>query len=121
MKRCRAQPEAALQRQVWAHIRTRSAGRSFCFHVPNGAKRDRITGAILQGLDARAGVPDIVCIRAGRACFLELKSERGRLSKVQRETIDELKAAGAVVAVADNLDDALDKLELWGVLKGRVQ
>ena len=121
MKRRREQPESALQRQVPAHVDARSARNTFVFAVPNGGLRSKIEAAILKGLGVRAGVPDLIAIKAGRVCALELKSPRGRLSKAQKETITQLQGAGAIVAVADRLDAALDKLELWGILRGERQ
>lgn len=47
-----------------------------------------------------AGVPDLIVIKPGGAVhFVELKSERGRLSPLQEETIRRLKAQGANVEV----------------------
>jgi hypothetical protein len=121
VKRRREQHEAALQRQVMVHVDAQSARGTFVFHVPNGGKRSKVQAAILKGLGVRAGVPDLICIKAGRVCALELKAPRGRLSAAQKGTIDEMKAAGAAVAVASDIDSALDKLELWGVLRGQRQ
>jgi hypothetical protein len=120
MKR-RRHIEQDLQRAVFQHIDARSARGVFAFHPANGGWRSKIEAKILKGMGVRPGVPDVIAIKAGRVCALELKSEHGRLSPAQKETIDALKQAGAVVAVADNLDDALDKLELWGVLRGERQ
>jgi hypothetical protein len=91
------------------------------FACPNGGKRSNVEAAIFKGLGIRAGVPDLICIKAGRVCALELKAPHRRLSKVQQATIDALKATGVVVAVTSDLDSALDKLELWGVLRGQRQ
>jgi hypothetical protein len=104
--RQRRLPEAALQRQVMAHVDSRSARGTFVFHVGNGGKRPRIEAAILKGLGVRAGVPDLICIRAGQVCALELKAPKGKLSRDQYETIAALRAAGARVEVANTLDDA---------------
>jgi len=120
-KRTRKRPEQALQRAVFQHVDARSARNSFTFHVPNGGKRSKVEAAILAGLGVKAGVPDILAVKAGRLCCLELKSSKGRLSKAQRETIAALKAAGCIVAAANSLDDAIGHLERWGILRGRLQ
>jgi hypothetical protein len=119
--RQRRRPEEGLQRQVMAHVDSRSARGTFVFHVGNGGKRPRIEAAILKGLGVRAGVPDLICIKAGQVCALELKAPKGRLSRDQHETIAALKAAGACVEVASSLDDALGHLERWGILRGQTQ
>lgn len=118
MKRRREQPEAALQRQVMAHVDARSARGAFVFAVPNGGKRNKTEAAIFKGLGVRSGVCDLIAIKDSRAFGLELKAPGGRLSAAQRQTIGEMKAAGVVVAVESDLDSALDKLEHWGVLRG---
>jgi hypothetical protein len=90
-------------------------------YVGNGGKRARIEAAILTGLGVRAGVPDLICIKAGQVCSLELKAPKGRFSRDQYETIAALKATGAHVEVASSLDDALRHLERWGISRGRAQ
>ena len=72
----------------------------------------------MKGLGVRAGIPDIIAIRGGRAYALELKVPGGWVSPVQRETHAALSAAGATVAVACGLDEALGQLEAWNLLRG---
>lgn len=45
------------------------------------------------------GIPDLLAIKYGKAMFIEVKREGGRLSLVQKLRIEELKAAGAIVKV----------------------
>ena len=118
--RRRQQPEAQIQRAVIQHLRLRPAAGVFAFHVPNGGARRPIEAAILKGLGVTAGVPDVIAIKGGRAHCLELKSEGSRLTATQKATHDALRAAGASVAVADNLDAALRQLEEWQLLRGTV-
>jgi hypothetical protein len=49
---------------------------------------------------------------------LELKAPGGRLTDNQRATHSAMIRTGAQVVVADNLDDALDLLEGWELLRG---
>ena len=58
----------------------------------------------MKGLGVRAGVPDIIAVKDGRAYGLERKAPGGRLSAVQRNCHAALAAAGAT---AGSLDDAL--------------
>lgn len=52
------------------------------------------------------GVPDRLIITAdGRIIFVELKTETGRLAKIQRYTIGEMRKRGADVRVAWGLDE----------------
>ena len=115
----RQQPEAAIQRAVFEHLRIRPAAGVFSFHCPNGGARRPIEAAILKGLGVVAGVPDVIAIKDGRTFALELKTPGGRLSDNQRATHRAMLEAGVQVAVADNLDDALALLEGWELLRRR--
>jgi hypothetical protein len=114
---------ATLNRAVVAHLQGRPASGIFWCAVPNGGYRSKTEAAIMVGLGVRKGSPDLICVKASREASqvyaLELKAPRGRLSPAQMQCHEELRRAGAVVAVCHSLDDALDKLELWGVLRGR--
>ena len=47
----------------------------------------------------KAGLPDLVCMKPDEVKFIEVKSEKGRLSEVQKYRIEELKEAGFDVEV----------------------
>ena len=111
--------EQIVQRAVFDHLRARAAPGCFYFHCPNGGYRYPAEAKILQGLGVRAGVPDVICIHQGRVYGLELKVSGGRATPAQTQAIAELEAAGAVTAVAWDLDQALVMLEGWGILRGR--
>lgn len=54
------------------------------------------------------GMPDIMGILPkshGKAFFIEVKTDEGRLSEGQKLVIDELKEAGALVIIARRLSD----------------
>lgn len=110
--------QETVHRPVVLHLRARAAAGVFFFHVPNGGRRSAVEAAIMQGLGVRAGMPDIVCIKAGQAYGLELKAEKGTLSANQRQCHDDLRAAGAIVGTATGLSEALVWLENHGLLRG---
>ena len=59
-----------------------------------------------------AGVPDrMIIMPDGRIVFAELKTEAGRLSKIQQHMIDELKRRNADVRVLYGLQDVKDFLK----------
>jgi hypothetical protein len=120
MSRRRQQPEAAIQRAVFEHLRCRPAPNTFAWHTPNGGLRSKVEAAILKGLGVVAGVPDIVAVRGDQMYCLELKSAGGRLSPSQIAAHSLLASAGAQVAVADNIDAALRQLEQWQLLRGSI-
>jgi hypothetical protein len=104
---------------VFEHLALRNAPGVYAFHPANGGWRSRIEAAILKGLGVRAGVPDVIAIRAGRAYALEIKSPGGRLTAAQTAVHAELRRAGAEVAVAYGIDTAITVCEGWGLLRGK--
>lgn len=114
-------PEQDAQRAIVAHLKARAAPGLYWFHPANGGARTAIEGAILQGLGVRAGCPDLILVRNGKTFALELKAPHGRLSPSQRQAHEELRLAGAEVAVAVGVDEAIAALEQWGMLKGHAQ
>lgn len=53
----------------------------------------------------RAGVPDLLIVYAGRAVFVEVKSERGKTTALQEHEMGRIEAAGAVVLVARSVEE----------------
>ena len=45
------------------------------------------------------GIPDLLAIKNGKAMFVEVKREQGKLSTLQELRIDELRASGAIVHI----------------------
>jgi hypothetical protein len=61
-------------------------------------------------------VLDVIAIKDGRAYALELKPW---LTAAQNAAHASLRAAGVEVTVSYGLDDALKRLEAWGLLRGQ--
>jgi hypothetical protein len=112
-----SRPEQQIQRAVIQHLAWRARPGAFAFHVPNGGWRSPIEAKILKAIGTVAGIPDIICIFEGRAYTLELKSEGGRVTDVQRVVHDRLREAGANVAVAHGIDAAIAQLVEWRLLR----
>lgn len=82
---------------------------------------NRIVGNILTALRKRGiyarrihgsayqipGFPDIFCIVGGRFLGLEVKTEKGQLSKIQAHEIDQIRKAGGVAGVVRSVGEAL--------------
>lgn len=67
------------------------------------------------------GVPDRIIITAtGRVIFVELKTEIGRLAKIQQYTIGEMQKRGADVRVVKGLAQVRDLLAEIGGMQGGV-
>ena len=113
----RARPEQALQRSVLAHLSRRGMPGLWYCHIPNGGYRGAVEAAIFKSLGVVAGAPDLLLICDGRVYGLELKVRKGRLSPQQIATHARMKAAGATIATAAGIDEALSWLTLWGLIK----
>src|SRR5215831_7768794 len=116
----RRQPEAQLQRAVLEHLRWRGVRSLFAFHYPAGGWRSPVEAAIFKSLGVVAGIPDIIVIHNGRCFALELKTAHGRLTPTQIGTQTRMRAAGATVGTAVEIDAALERLEQWGLLRPNV-
>jgi hypothetical protein len=118
-KKRRNSPEQQIQKAVVEHLLVRGHPDAFYFHCPNGGYRRPIEAAILKEIGTVAGVPDLIIVHTGRVFALELKAPGGRVSDVQAVVHERLRRAGAEVAVAWGLDQALKQLFSWNLLRGR--
>jgi hypothetical protein len=95
----RQRPEQQIQGAVFEHLKARGAPGLFAWHPFSGGYRRPIEAAIYTRLGARPGLPDVMILHQGRLFCLELKADTGRLTDIQRNTIEAMQAAGATVAV----------------------
>lgn len=80
-------------------------------HLVEGIKK--LNGMCLKFVSpGNSGVPDrVVILPNGRIVFAELKTETGRLSKLQAHTIDEMKKRGADVRVLYGVKDVKEFID----------
>jgi hypothetical protein len=123
----RRQREREVHTTVVDHLFKRGAPGIFFFHPSNGSYYGaNRTGAVVHGRRMKlcqvSGMPDLMICRANHPLYaLELKADRGRLSKAQRECHAALVAAGVIVGTAVGIDQALQWLESHKLLRGRAQ
>jgi hypothetical protein len=111
--------EAAIQRAVCQHLDARPAPGLVWWHSPNGGFRLPVEAAIFKGLGVRPGVADLILLHEAKFHALELKAHaKSRVSLAQRQFIADVRAAGGEADIGYGLDDALRKLEAWGLLRG---
>jgi hypothetical protein len=94
------------------------AMRHNLFAVPNGGRRDRITGARLKAEGVKAGVADLILLRRNSqygALLIELKTPRGSQSQAQRDWQKAIEKDGykyvvvrSVQAFIQTINDYLD-------------
>lgn len=102
--------EARLQYEI---IQWAQDNNYFCFHCPNGEKRDILTANKLMAMGVKKGVPDLIFILDnGRVAWVELKLSTGKLSKLQENFKKMLlqKNQNYLLVQADSLEQAVDYL-----------
>ena len=86
------------------------------WHTPNSGKRGVVEAAVFKRMGVVAGVPDLAILtREGRLCFLEVKAEKGALSKPQEAFAAFLDSAAVPFAIVRSVEDARRALSLWGI------
>lgn len=88
----------------------------FACHVPNGGRRDAREGARLKGMGVKAGVPDILIVKDGRADWIELKADTGRVSPAQRDMHCTLVERGCRIIVCRSIDEVIAALKAWEIM-----
>lgn len=97
------------------YARTHGIPEGLLFAIPNGGRRDKITGARLKAEGVRAGVPDMflaVPRQNAPGLFLELKKQKGgRVSENQKTMHEALSQAGYPVCICWGWDEAKRAIE----------
>jgi hypothetical protein len=70
----------------------------------------------LKKMGLTSGIPDLLILHNSTVYFLELKSENGKLSDVQKIIHAALSARGYSVATVYNFEQAYGKLKEWGMV-----
>ena len=110
------QSEKQLQQQVLAWLRF---NRFLCWHVPNMGFFNRKTNRYnIVSSDHVAGIPDIhVILPGGEVVFIELKSEKGKLSPAQKAMLEKLASLGHSTFVARDLQTVERYFKETGLIK----
>lgn len=78
------------------------------FAVPNGSRRDAVTGAKLKEEGVLAGVADLILLKSNRfygALLIEVKQGKGRQSESQKEWEHKITADGYKYVVIRSLEE----------------
>lgn len=69
---------------------------------------------VAGGAFQRAGVPDLLLIKSGRAVFLEVKQPGKKPTPLQTQVMDEIRrVGGAVTACVTSRSEAEEILDTW--------
>lgn len=109
-------PEYELQCSCVAWFRSAHRDR-LIYHIPNGERRDAVTGARLKRSGVVAGVPDL-CVPYSNGThthlYIELKAGKsGRLSTNQQAIIGELTKGGAAVVVCHSFEEFREAVDAY--------
>jgi hypothetical protein len=114
-------PEQIIQKALADHLRARAAAGTYWFHPANGGDSYSHRGRDPESLRRSSWDTDLILIKGGKTFGLELKAGNGRVGPAQQSAHEEMRAAGAEVAVAIGIDDALAQLERWQLRRGQTQ
>ena len=92
------------------YARWKSLPECLLMAIPNGGRRDAVTGARLKAEGVRAGVPDLflaVPTKSGHGLWIEMKRQKGGVvSDEQKAAMAALEAQGFVCTVCKGWQEA---------------
>ena len=110
-KRYLNKSEAEIQRDICEYLKDQKIPFSVT-NASGGGKRRRCPVGI------RRGWPDVTgCLPGGRFLAIEVKANKGRVSEDQEDCLCELKANGALVVVARNVNEVAQEIDEGKVMK----
>lgn len=86
------------------------------YAIPNGGKRNAVTGAILKAEGVLAGVADLFVARACGAwhgLYIEMKTERGRQSESQKAFERAVVGEGYQYSLCRSFDDFREVIKTY--------
>lgn len=100
--------ESKIQQEAIMHIwNTYPETRLCLFHVPNGMFTNAREGAKFKAQGVIAGVPDLVFVWQGKTHYIEVKTEKGRLSEQQKALHQKWAEQGVNVAVCRSSEEII--------------
>lgn len=85
--------------------------KALIFAVPNGGSRNLIEAKKLKKEGVMAGVSDLIVVFKNRMLFIEMKTEKGRQSKTQKEFQNRITALGYEYHICRNFDEFKSTIE----------
>lgn len=107
--------EDAIQKQLitWANYQPLNTDKGrigdYLHHSPNGGKRNALEAKKFKQMGTKAGFPDLfLCIARGgyHGLFIELKTNKGKVSPLQQQWLDRLNGQGYKAVVCYGFDEA---------------
>lgn len=86
------------------------------FAVPNGGRRDAVTGAMLKAEGVLAGVADLILLKSNRhygALLIETKTRKGKQRDSQKEWESKITKDGYKYVIVRSLDDFMCEVKSY--------
>lgn len=86
------------------------------FAVPNGGRRDAVSGARLKAEGVLAGVADLILLKSNRfygALLIETKTRTGKQRESQKEWEAKITADGYKYVIVRSLDDFMKEVKSY--------
>ena len=104
--------EDQLQQKIVIDFRNRNLKNdNLIFSIPNGGSRNPIEALKLKKTGTLAGVSDLIIMVPNRIIFLELKTESGIQSEVQKNFQNKVEALGFEYLLIRNLKQYEDLMQ----------
>jgi len=104
--------EDQLQQKIVIDFRNRNLKNdNLIFSVPNGGSRNPIEAMKLKKTGTMAGISDLIIMAPNRIIFLELKTEKGIQSEVQKNFQNKVEALGFEYLLIRNLKQYEDLMQ----------
>jgi hypothetical protein len=118
----RSSPEASLQMAVVQHLQLTGVPGLLFFRIPNDGKRSPQAAQWEKRMGLMPGAADLfIKVPCEPALFLELKAP-GKKQTVEQIAFEAAaRGSGSLYAVADNIDDALAILTMFGALRRKAR
>lgn len=101
----------------WAHIaESEYPALKWLFAVPNGTRTSPRVAAKMKAEGVRKGVADLFLPAARNSyhgLFVEMKTDKGRLSPEQKEFIDDMNTAGYLAVMCRGWEDAAEQITTY--------
>jgi VRR-NUC domain len=111
-------PEHAIQVALIHELRYRLRPAVISFAIPNGGHRHIGVAKKLKAEGVLAGMPDLgFAVEDGRTHWIEMKAPGGDISDNQEIVRDRLIRLGHNWAMAKSVEEALEHLDAWKVLR----
>jgi hypothetical protein len=104
--------EQELHLQVAQYLNVALPTQTVWHHSPNEGKHKPYYRKLQIKKGMHTGWPDIEIIYRGRFIGIELKTEKGRVSKAQKACHDKITLSGGLVKICRSLDEVTEFVEM---------